>query len=211
MEPARLLSLFDLAGVAVAATSGALAAGRRKLDLLGVAVVATVTAIGGGTIRDVLLGRHPVAWIRNPDYLSVILAAAGVTMIYTRFKAPPERALLIADAIALGFFTMTGAQIAEGAGLTGLLVIVMGTITAVAGGAVRDVLCTEVPLVMRSGYLYASASIAGGTAYVWLRVAGVAVGWSAVAGMLLVVTIRFAAIIFGLKLPVYQIEHPEEP
>ncbi len=211
MEPARLLSLFDLAGVAVAAISGALAAGRRRLDLLGVAVVATVTAIGGGTLRDVLLGRHPVAWIAEPDYLSVILASAAATMVYTRFRAPPARALLIADAFALGLFTMTGAQIAERAGLSGLLVIVMGTITAVAGGVVRDVLCTEVPLVMRSGSLYASASIAGGTAFVWLRVAGLSVAWSATAGMILVVALRFAAIIFDLRLPVYRLEHPEGP
>lgn len=206
-----LLSLFDLAGVAVAAASGALAAGRRGLDLLGVAVVATVTAIGGGTLRDVLLGRHPVFWIGEPDYLTVILGSAAVTMIYTRFRAPPARALLIADACALGLFTMTGAQIAERAGLSGLLVIVMGTITAVAGGVVRDVLCTEVPLVMRSGYLYASASIAGGTAFVWLRVAGLSIPVAATAGMVLVVALRFAAIAFDLRLPVYRLEHPEDP
>jgi uncharacterized membrane protein YeiH len=210
LEPTRLLSLFDLAGVAVAAASGALAAGRRRLDLLGVAVVATVTAIGGGTLRDVLLDRR-VFWIADPDYLTVILGAAAITMLYTRFKAPPARALLIADAFALGLFTMTGAQIASRAGLSGLLVIMMGTITAVAGGVVRDVLCTEVPLIMRSGYLYASASIAGGTAFVWLQEAGLSTALSASAGAVLVTALRFAAIIFDLKLPVYRLEHPEGP
>jgi uncharacterized membrane protein YeiH len=210
-ESSALLSLFDLAGVAVAAASGALAAGRRRLDLLGVAVVATVTAIGGGTLRDVLLGRHPVFWIAEPDYLTVILAAAALTMAYTRFRAPPARALQFADALALGFFTMTGSQIAERAGLSGLLVIVMGTITAVAGGVVRDVLCTEVPLVMRSGSLYASASIAGATAFVWLRVAGVAIPVAASVGIVLVVALRLAAIVFDLRLPVYRLEHPEGP
>lgn len=210
-ESSALLSLFDLAGVAVAAASGALAAGRRRLDLLGVAVVATVTAIGGGTLRDVLLGRHPVFWIADPDYLTVILVAAALTMAYTRFRAPPAQALQFADAFALGFFTMTGSQIAERAGLSGLLVIVMGTITAVAGGAVRDVLCTEVPLVMRSGSLYASASIAGATAFVWLRVAGVAIPVSVTVGAVLVVALRLTAIVFDLRLPVYRLEHPEGP
>jgi uncharacterized membrane protein YeiH len=210
-EPARLLYLFDLAGVAVAATSGALAAGRRRLDLLGVAVVATVTAIGGGTIRDVLLDRHPVFWIADPDYLTVILASAALTMGYTRFRAPPARALLVADAFALGLFTMTGSQIAERVGLSGLLVIVMGTMTAVAGGVVRDVLCTEVPLVMRSGYLYASAAIAGATLFVWLRVAGLGIPAAATAGALLVVVLRLTAIVFDLRLPVYRLEHPEGP
>lgn len=210
-ESGGLLYLFDLAGVAVAATSGALAAGRRRLDLLGVAVVATVTAIGGGTLRDVLLGRHPVFWIADADYLIVILASAALTIGYTRFRAPPARALVIADAFALGLFTMTGCQIAERVGLAGLLVIVMGTMTAVAGGVIRDVLCTEVPLVMRSGNLYASAAIAGATGFVWLRVAGVAIPAAAIAGMLLVVALRLAAIVFNLRLPVYHLEHPEGP
>lgn len=210
-ESGGLLYLFDLAGVAVAATSGALAAGRRRLDLLGVAVVATVTAIGGGTLRDVLLGRHPVFWIADADYLIVILASAALTIGYTRFRAPPARALVIADAFALGLFTMTGCQIAERVGLAGLLVIVMGTMTAVAGGVIRDVLCTEVPLVMRSGNLYASAAIAGATGFVWLRVAGVAIPAAAIAGMLLVVALRLAAIVFNLRLPVYNLEHPEGP
>ncbi len=173
------------------------------------AVVATVTAIGGGTIRDVLLDRHPVFWIADPDYLTVIIASAALTMGYTRFRAPPARALLVADAFALGLFTMTGSQIAERVGLSGLLVIVMGTMTAGAGGVVRDMLCTEVPLVMRSGYLYASAAIAGATGFVWLRVAGLAIPAAATAGALLVVALRLAAIVFDLRLPVYRLEHPE--
>jgi len=211
LESTRLLYLFDLAGVAVAAASGALAAGRRRLDLLGVVVVATVTAIGGGTIRDVLLDRHPVFWIADSDYLIVILASAALIMGYTRFRAPPARALVIADAFALGLFAMTGSQIAERAGLPGLLVIVMGTMTAVAGGVVRDVLCNEVPLVMRSGYLYASAAIAGATGFVWLRIAGLAAPVAATAGALLVVTLRLAAIVFDLRLPVYRVEDSEGP
>jgi uncharacterized membrane protein YeiH len=210
-QTSTLLHAFDLAGVAVSATSGALAAGRRHLDLLGVVVVATVTAIGGGTIRDVLLDRYPVFWIARPGYLTVILAAAAVTMAYTRFREPPAQALQVADAFALGLFTMTGAQIAEGAELAGLLIIVMGTITAVAGGVVRDVLCTEIPLVMRSGNLYASAAIAGATAYVWLRVADLPVPVAATAGMLLVVALRLAAIVYDIRLPVYSLRHPEGP
>lgn len=208
---ATLLATLDFAGILVAATSGALAAGRRHLDLLGVAVVATVTAIGGGTMRDLLLGRHPVFWIADPDYLLVILGGAALTMLYTRFRAPPALSLVIADAWALGLFTVTGARIAEGEGLAWLLIVVMATMTAVAGGAIRDVLCTEVPLVMRSGSLYASAAIAGALAWVALRGAGVATGTASLLGAAVVIGLRLVAIVWDLRLPVYRLEHPEGP
>jgi uncharacterized membrane protein YeiH len=210
-QPSFLLSILDFAGISVSAVSGALAAGRRHLDLLGVAVVATVTAIGGGTLRDLLLDRHPVFWIADPDYLLVILGTATVTILYTRIRAPPARALLIADAWALGLFTVTGARIAEGAGLAWLLIVVMATITAVAGGAIRDVLCTEVPLVMRSGNLYASAAIAGATIWVWARWLGATLPTASFGGALVVVGLRLAAIIYDLRLPVYHLDHPEGP
>ena len=107
------LYLLDLIGVAVFAVSGALVAGRKQFDLLGVAVIATVTAIGGGTVRDVLLDRHPVFWIRDPTYLPVILAAAALALLYARVRRPPRISLLIADALGLALFTISGAQIAE--------------------------------------------------------------------------------------------------
>ena len=119
-----VLYILDLVGVAVFAISGALAAGRKQLDLLGVVVIAVVTAIGGGTLRDVLLDRHPVFWIESPTYLSVILGAALLTVVYTRFFKPPHKALLVADALGLALFSISGAQIAEQVNLAPLLVIV---------------------------------------------------------------------------------------
>src|SRR5688572_15071003 len=108
-----MFQLLVFLGVAVCAVSGALAAGRKSLDLLGVAAIALVTAIGGGTLRDVLLGRYPIFWIADPSYLAVILVAAAGTVLYVRFREPPYKALVIADAFGLGFFTITGAQVAE--------------------------------------------------------------------------------------------------
>src|SRR5688572_33095789 len=90
-------SLIDFVGVAVFAISGALAAGRKKLDLLGVVVIATVTAVGGGTLRDVLLARQ-VFWVAEPGFLYVTIGAALLTVAYTRWLPPPDRALGIADA-----------------------------------------------------------------------------------------------------------------
>ncbi|MCC7423668.1 MAG: TRIC cation channel family protein [Planctomycetaceae bacterium] len=112
MTLAKILYFLDLLGVAVFATSGSLAAGRKRLDLLGVAVIATVTAIGGGTTRDPLLNRHPVFWIDDPTYLIVSLAAASMTLVFRHFRKPPGTSLLIADALGLALFTIIGARIA---------------------------------------------------------------------------------------------------
>src|SRR5438270_379957 len=168
---AVILELLDYAGVAVFAASGALAAARKNLDLLGVIVIATVTAIGGGTMRDLLLSR-PVFWTQHPTYLYVILAAALSTVIYTRRFHPPERALAVLDAMGLALFTISGAQIAEGLEYTGVVVGVMGTLTRVAGGALRDLLTGEIPLVLRKGQIYATAAIVGAVVYTVLQAIG---------------------------------------
>jgi len=159
--------LLDLLGVAVFAVSGALQAGRKSMDLFGVVVIAVVTAIGGGTIRDVLLENRPIFWIEDPNYLLVILAAAALTIVYTRFFEPPRGSLLVADAFGLSLFTIVGANIADQAGAPGLIVVIMGAITGAAGGLLRDVLCAEIPLILRRD-IYATAAIAGATVYVLL-------------------------------------------
>jgi uncharacterized membrane protein YeiH len=206
-SPASLRSALDLAGVVVAAISGALAAGRKSLDLIGVAVVAVVTAIGGGTLRDILLGR-PIFWLTDTRYLATILIAAAGTVLYTRFRRPPDRALLIADAFALGLFAVTGAQVADTAHLAGLLVVLMGTMTATAGGAIRDVLLREIPLVMQGGYLYATAAIAGTGLYATVRELGFNHSGAALVGIAVTIGIRLAAIAWRVRLPVYRLEDP---
>lgn len=198
-----LLFVLNLLGAAVFATSGVLAAGRKNLDLLGVVVVAIVTAIGGGTIRDVLLDRHPIFWFHETEHLVVILAASLLTLLYLRFRRPPERSLMIADALGLALFTVGGTQVAVAAELSGLIAITMGVITGVAGGVVRDILTAEIPLILRRGHLYATASITGATLYLLLISAGVPRPVPTLIGMVSVVVLRFASILWGLQLPVF--------
>jgi uncharacterized membrane protein YeiH len=205
-----ILYLLDLIGVAVFAVSGALVAGRKHFDLLGVAVIATVTAIGGGTIRDVLLDRHPVFWIRDPTYLLVILLAAALTILYARLRKPPGISLLIADALGLALFTISGAQVAEERNLPGIIVVLMGTITGTAGGLLRDVLSAEVPLLLRQADLYATAAIAGATAYLMVQAAGLETAPAALVGMVTIVGLRLAAILWRLRLPVFRVPEEEE-
>jgi uncharacterized membrane protein YeiH len=192
---------LELLGVAVFAVSAVLAAGRKGLDLLGVAVVAVVTAIGGGTLRDLLLDRHPIFWIVDTTYLWVILAATLVTIGYVRLWIATRRALLVADALGLAFFTIAGVQIAQQAAVPNLIAVLMGTITGVAGGVFRDVLTAEIPLVMRPGRLYATAAIVGAASYVLLVGWGIAAEVAAMAGMGATVGLRLAAILWRLELP----------
>lgn len=198
-----ILHVIDLLGVAVFAVSGALTAGRRRLDLLGVLVIAALTAIGGGTIRDLLVDRHPIFWIAEPIYLVVIACAALGTVIWARTRPVPRSALLWADALGLAFFTIGGAGIAEQAGLPALAVILMGAITGSAGGVLRDVLCAEVPMILRQGELYATAAIAGATVYILLEGAHLPRPLPSVLGMLVIFGLRLAAIVWHLTLPVF--------
>jgi uncharacterized membrane protein YeiH len=202
----NILHLLDLAGVAVFAISGALAAGRNRLDLFGVVVIALVTAIGGGTIRDVLLDRHPIFWISNVTYLIVILAATVLTIIWVRIRQPPFAALLVADALGLALFAISGAQIAERLELPAVVVVMMGTITGVAGGMIRDVLTAQIPLVLRKGNLYASTAVAGIIVYISLQSLGLTHSISSAVGMITVAALRFASIAWGLSLPVFRVE-----
>lgn len=203
--------LLELLGVAVFAVSGVLAAGRKSLDVLGVAVIAMVTAIGGGTLRDVLLDRHPIFWIANPTYLYVILGATAVTLAYMRFWIATRQALLVADALGLAFFTIGGVQITQQAGHSDGIALLMGTITGVAGGAIRDVLTVEIPLVLRPGRLYATAAIVGATLYLVLTDRGVSPDVASLVGMGTIAGIRLAAIVWGLELPVVRLPEDEPP
>lgn len=201
-----ILYLLDLVGVGVFAVSGALAAGRKSLDLLGVVVIAVVTAIGGGTLRDLLLDRHPIFWIADPLYIVVIACAALATVAWTRRLRPPTNSLVIADALGLALFSVTGAQIAQNAGLSPVIVVLMGTMTGTAGGMIRDVLTNEIPLILRPQMeLYATAAIAGITLYLVLQAMGVPRAPAGVAGMVAIAGLRFAAILRNLKLPVFSL------
>ena len=195
-----LLYYLDLAGVAVFAASGVLAARDRDLDLLGILVVAALTAIGGGTLRDLLLDRHPIFWITDPSYLLIISAAAALTVAYLRVRPPPGGALLVADALGLALFALSGARLAEAEGCAPLIVVLMGTMTGVTGGALRDVITARVPLILRRE-VYATAAIAGIAAYLALVELGVRRDPAAWTGMGVVAGLRLIAIRWQLHLP----------
>jgi uncharacterized membrane protein YeiH len=146
------------------------------MDWLGAIVLAVVVAIGGGTIRDVLIGRFPVSWIEDA---SPVLAAIGTAVIVIAIlRLRPQADLvtwtptLIADAAGLSAFVILGTDIALESGLNGFLAILLGTITGVGGGVLRDILTGNKPIVL-VGQVYALAGIAGAALFVVLIELGV--------------------------------------
>jgi len=197
-----LFYYLDLAGVAVFAVSGVLAARDRKLDLLGVIVVAAITAIGGGTLRDLLLNRHPIFWVTDSWYLMVIIAAALLTVGYVRIRPVPGITLLVADTLGLALFALSGAQLAEAAHCPPLIVVLMGTMTGVTGGILRDVITAQVPLILRRE-IYATAAIVGIAVYLALNAFGLPRSLAFGGGMGVVVVLRLTAMRWRLHLPVF--------
>ena len=203
-DTTQLLYIFTLLGVAVFACSGALAAGRRNLDPVGVAVLAMVTATGGGTLRDVLLDRT-VFWVADPMYIIVCLIASAASWVWVRFFTPPDRALLLADAVGLALFAVTGAQVAERAGHSDVIIILMGSLTGCAGGLLRDVLSAEVPMIFRKSELYVTTCIVGLAGYVLLRHYGMEANIAGTLGALSILALRLASIRWKIMLPLMKV------
>lgn len=196
-----LFYLADLFGVAVFAITGALMAGRKSMDLFGVLVIAIITALGGGTLRDVILDNHPVSWIRNDTYILVASLAAVGTVIWVRLTRPiHEKGLLIADAFGLAVFTVIGTEVALQYAMPSSTAVIMGVMTGVAGGVMRDVICNEIPLIFKKE-IYATACLAGAVTFVLLRMMETPHWLDTGIAMLVVLVIRLAAIRWHFSLP----------
>jgi uncharacterized membrane protein YeiH len=194
-------------GVGVSAISGVLAARGKRVDLFGVLVLALVTAFGGGTVRDLLVGDLPVVWIREPEFLLNATVVAFVTFFVRRVRELPRSFMLIADAFALALFTVVGTRKGVALNFAPPVAVLLGVVTGVAGGIVRDVLTGEVPLVFRPQiYLYATASLAGAIAFTifhpwWPTHPAVTIGCTA-----LILLLRLAGIRLKITLPVLEPE-----
>jgi uncharacterized membrane protein YeiH len=150
------------------------------------------------------LDRHPIFWIADPTYLMVIFATALCTVAYVGMWPPPGDALLVADALGLALFAILGAQIAEDEQLSPIIVVLMGTMTGVAGGVLRDVLTARIPLLLR-GDIYATAAIAGASLYLLLQALGTSRAWAFAVGVASVVALRLASIVWDWQLPVLRL------
>lgn len=167
MNPITLTTaqyLIESVGIVAFAISGVIEAARRKLDIVGVSVVAGLAAFGGGTLRDILLDRRPFFWVEHQEQLWLVLALVIASTIFLRAKhfAPTERAMQWPDAIGMGLFAAGGAQIALSMEMPALVVVIMGMITAVFGGVLRDIVCNDIPKVFSDHRPYAICAFVGG-------------------------------------------------
>ncbi|MBU3825678.1 MAG: trimeric intracellular cation channel family protein [Candidatus Oceanisphaera merdipullorum] len=195
----------DLFGTAVFAFSGVLVAGRLRMDGFGVIVLAAVTAIGGGTIRDLIIGADKVFWTENTLYLWVILATALLGQYIAKLpRRLPWYILPLADAFGLAIFTIIGTDKALNHGTSGMVAVVMGVITGVAGGMIRDVLAREIPMVLQRE-IYATACILGGILYTGSLALGITPLLATLFGMLGTFILRVAAIRWHLSLPAFSL------
>lgn len=195
-----LIYILDLCAVAVCAITATLEAHRRELDLFGVAVISIIAGIGGGTVRDILLGRLPVYWVHDPIYVAVGLTAAVFTFFLGRKLPIPRNFFLLPDAIGLALFTVIGTSVAMALHVHWLIAALMGVITGVFGGVIRDILCNEVPLIFRTD-IYATASLIGALLFITLDNLGMAHNPALIAAMIATVAIRLAAIRWHIHLP----------
>ncbi|RUS60254.1 trimeric intracellular cation channel family protein [Pseudorhodobacter sp. E13] len=208
-----LLGVLDIASVAVFALTGALVASRSQLDLVGFIFIACLTAVGGGTIRDVLLNRDAVFWISDPSILLAAVGAAVVVFLGAHLLESRYRAIVWLDAFALAIAVPAGVGVAMGMGQHWAVVMVMGVATGCFGGLLRDVVCNEVPLVLKQGEIYATAAFAGAGVAVAVVTLGHPPGWALLACAGVTFTLRAGSIAFGWRLPVYKTKppRPENP
>lgn len=204
----RVLTVAEGVGVLAFAMSGLLLAVRKQLDVVGVVVLVFLTAFGGGTLRDVLLDRRPFFWVDNEVWVWAVIALGvlGPLVVRSRHLEPTARAMQWPDALGLGLFAASGTQIAVGLGHTPLIATLMGVITAVFGGLIRDVLVNEIPWVISDYQLYSVIAFAGGWLVWGLAVWGVASVVSVLVGALAITVVRMLAIGLKWRLPAWKLD-----
>lgn len=160
--------LLDIIGTMAFAVSGALTAMNKKLDPFGVFIIAFVTAVGGGTLRDVMIGRTPVGWMRDLNYVYLIILGFFLAVIFRKKLDRLRTSLFLFDTIGLGVFTLIGLEKGINIGLHPVICIALGTMTACFGGVLRDILCNDIPVIFRRE-IYATLCIIGGIVFFGLR------------------------------------------
>ena len=205
-----MLSVLDYASVTVFALTGALVASRSQLDIVGFIFIACLTALGGGTLRDIILDRPPL-WLASPGFLAVAALAAVAVFIGAHRLESRYRTLEWLDAFALAVAVPAGVGVAVAQGQGWWVVVVMGMVTGCMGGLMRDVVCNEVPLVLKQGELYVSCAFAGALAASGLVALGLPVAIALAVCAVVTLILRAGSLAFGWRLPVYRPRPPRAP
>jgi uncharacterized membrane protein YeiH len=166
-----LITIIEVVAILVGAISGFIEARRKRMDLVGVFTVAFITAFGGGTLRDILLDKRPLFWVQHQEYaiLIFVLALIATPLMRTLRQIVSERVIVVADAVGLGLFAIAGVSQAQQANMPIFIASMMGVITGIFGGVLRDIVCNEVPMVFRDGKPYAICAFIGCWMYIVMQ------------------------------------------
>jgi uncharacterized membrane protein YeiH len=195
-----IIYFFDLLGTFVFAISGTLSAANKKLDLFGALFAAFITALGGGTIRDAVLGATPVIWVTDMWYLIIISVAVLLTFRFKEYIMGLKKTLFLFDTIGIGVFTIIGLEKTLSLGFNPAIGVMMGVVSAVFGGVLRDTFVNDLPIIFRKE-IYATACIIGALLYLLLSFVGLDRNTSIILTILLIIAIRLVALKFKLRLP----------
>lgn len=195
-----LIFYFDLTGTVIFAVTGAVSAVKLRLDMLGVVVFGCTVGVGGGMLRDALIGATPVAALQNEIYLIACIVTGLVIFFISSAIAHHREIIMICDAFGLGVFTAIGAAKGGLYGLGPVGIMLCGTLSAVGGGILRDVMSRKVPAVLVSDF-YATASLIGGGIYVLLSRTELPLFYSFAIVAAAVILIRLLAIHYHIRLP----------
>ena len=196
----EVIYVLDILGTFAFAISGALVALDKKFDIFGVIIIAFVTAVGGGMLRDVLINAHPINWIGDLNYLYIIFSAVLFTFLFKSKIAYLSKTMFLFDTIGISVFTLLGLQKGLSYELHPIIAIIMGMISAVFGGVLRDVLTAKIPLIFEKE-VYASACLAGGISYLILHYFKVDENINFIVSAIVIASIRAVAVKFHLELP----------
>ncbi len=198
-----MLSFFELLGIATFAISGVIEAERRGMDFVGAYAIAFLTALGGGTLRDLLLDRHPLVWIAQPNIPVLVLGITFVAAVVLRFKwfQLNDESIVLPDALGLGLFSASGASIALQGGVSPVVAVLMGILTATFGGVMRDIACNVVPVIFRRGQLYATCAFFASLSFVALAMWGVNYNTAVLVSVIVAAALRLWAVRYDIKLP----------
>ncbi|PKG76357.1 hypothetical protein CXF86_02520 [Shewanella sp. GutCb] len=209
MLEVKVISALWLIGILAEAMTGALAAGKKQMDLFGVVIIGCVTAIGGGTLRDMLLGNYPLVWIENAHYLLAIAAASLLTVMIAPLMRYLSRLFLAIDAIGLAVFSIVGTQKTLMLGYSTEIAIVMGVVTGVFGGVIRDILCNQVPLIFKKE-LYALVALLTSALYVAMKLNGVVEWISLSIALTFGFSFRMLAIRYHWSMPKFDYQYQSD-
>ena len=196
----ELIYVLDILGTFAFAISGALVAYDKKLDLFGILIIAFVTAVCGGMLRDVLIDAHPINWIGDLNYLYTIFAAVIFTFLFKSKINYLGKTMFLFDTIGIGVFTLLGLKKGLSFNLHPIIALIMGMISAVFGGVLRDVLTNRIPLIFEKE-IYASACLAGGIVYLTISQFNVPENIIFVISASVIVIIRVVSVRYQLELP----------